>query len=66
MGLLRGGLGPFVAREVGPAGQPLATGKVREETVRRVASAPNLVDTPVEDRGANGLLRWSCPVFVDT
>ena len=57
LGLLRDGLGPFVAREAGAAGRPLLAGKVREETVRRVASDPNLVATPVEDWDANALLR---------
>ena len=54
MDLLRDGLGPFVAREVG---ERLRPGRIREETVRRFADDPPLAGTPIAEWDAGGLLR---------
>ena len=54
MNLLRDGLGPFVAREVG---ERLKAGKIREDTVRKFAGDPMLGQTLIRDWDAAGLLK---------
>ena len=67
MELLRDGLAPFVQREVTAKSKARA---VRIESIRRFAEDPMLVDKPISDWDASGLLRlmwetWN-EVFRDT
>lgn len=67
MELLRDGLAPFVQREVTAKSKARA---VRIDSIRRFAEDPMLVDKPISDWDASGLLRltwetWN-EVFRDT
>ena len=54
MGLLKDGLGPFVAREVGGR---LKAGNSSKDTVRQFAGDPMLGQMPIRDWDAAGLLK---------